>query len=79
MEQKPIRTFTLCDETGTKYEINEFAIIGELSGNKITITDNSKIETLAKYYITSDEQDVEFENGDYYLKKEKIKLYPCAS
>jgi hypothetical protein len=78
-EEKPVRTFTLCDGKRTKYEVNEFAIVAELSGTNVTITKNSKVHTVAKYYATSDGQHITLEDDKYHLEEGGIELYPCDS
>jgi len=75
LEQKPIRTFKVCDEKGNKYEVNEFKLIAEakLDGVKAYLLTPS-------IFKTTDNTDVKFENETYYLltkNVEKIKLINC--
>jgi hypothetical protein len=77
--QKPTRTFTLCDNNGTKYEVDEFTIVAAISGDSVSITKNSKVPTVAKDYKTSDGQYITFENGKYHLEESGTELYSCNS
>lgn len=75
IDQKPIRTFTLCDEENNKYKVNEFKIIAETSGNSIP----THLLT-PSYFQTTDGLHIEFENNNYYLldsNQNKTQLYSC--
>ena len=76
-KEKSIHTFTLCDEDGTKYEVSEFIITAEISGDGVLKTESSKIHTVAKDYKTSDGQYITFEDGKYRLEETGVELYPC--
>ena len=74
-EQKPIRTFTLCDEAGNKYEVNEFKFVAVIDQTNLTEKPHHIVNT---YYSASTGDVVELENDEYYLQTtngEKILLY----
>ena len=72
-DQKPIRTFTLCDKDGKQYKVNEFKIIAKTSG----ISNSAHLFT-PSYFTTIDGLNIELENGIYYLldkDQSKTQLY----
>lgn len=78
INEKPSRTFIMCDKENNEYEINEF--------KSITIFDQKKFtqkpkEILNIYYSTSKNEPVTIENDTYFVEVDstKIKLYDCES
>jgi hypothetical protein len=78
-DKKPTKTFILCDKNGTKYEVNEYTIIAEMSGKNATITESTKLHTVTKNYVTSDGKYVKLKNNKFILEESKIELYSCDS
>lgn len=74
--KQPINTFTLCDEDGNEYEINEFLFAAELKNNNM-VTKPTVLPS--RYYKTADGKDVNYENEEYILEESSIKLYSCKS
>jgi hypothetical protein len=77
LKQKPVSTFTLCDDDGNKYEINEFTEYTTLS------SPNNSIDTKAfkrPLYKTKDGQNVVKINGVFEIVNppNNIKLQKCG-
>ena len=76
MEQKPIRTFILCDEKGNKYEINEFKTFGAVHTKNESI--ESKIIERPIYRLTDEREVIEFDGKFEILNPpDNIKLQTC--